>query len=128
MKIVADTNIPYVRECFSELGEVVLSPGRQMTAGLVRDADALLVRSVTPVNSALLDGSRVKFVGTATIGFDHVDRMYLDSRGIGFASAPGSNANSVGEYIVAAMHALADKLGFRLEGKSIGIVGVGNVG
>jgi erythronate-4-phosphate dehydrogenase len=128
MKIIADTNIPFVKECFASAGEVILSPGRQMTPDLVRDADALLVRSVTPVNAALLEGSRVKFVATATIGFDHVDRAYLDSHGIGFASAPGSNANSVGEYIVAAMHVIATKKGFQLEGKSLGIVGVGNVG
>lgn len=128
MKIIADTNIPFVKECFASCGEVVLSPGRQMTPELVRDADALLVRSVTNVNAALLEGSRVKFVATATIGFDHVDRDYLDAKGIGFASAPGSNANSVGEYIVAAMHEIAIKKGFQLEGKSLGIVGVGNVG
>jgi erythronate-4-phosphate dehydrogenase len=128
MKIIADTNIPFVKECFASMGEVVLVPGRQMTAQIVRDADALLVRSVTPVNTALIEGSRVKFVATATIGFDHVDRAYLDSHGIGFASAPGSNANSVGEYIVAAMHVIAMKKGFKLEGKSLGIVGVGNVG
>jgi erythronate-4-phosphate dehydrogenase len=128
MKIIADTNIPYAKECFASLGEVTLAPGRQMTPELVRDADALLVRSVTPANAALLEGSRVKFVATATIGFDHVDRSWLDSKGIGFASAPGSNANSVGEYIVAAMHVIAIKKGFQLEGKSLGIVGVGNVG
>jgi erythronate-4-phosphate dehydrogenase len=128
MKIIADTNIPFVKECFASAGEVALCPGRQMTADVVRDADALLVRSVTGVNAALLEGSKVKFVATATIGFDHVDRGYLDSHGIGFASAPGSNANSVGEYIVAALHVIAAKKSFQLEGKSLGIVGVGNVG
>jgi erythronate-4-phosphate dehydrogenase len=128
VKIIADTNIPFVKECFSSAGEVALCPGRQMSAEVVRDADALLVRSVTPVNAALLEGSRVRFVGTATIGFDHVDRDYLDARGIGFASAPGSNANSVAEYIIAAMHVIAEKKGFALEGRSVGIVGVGNVG
>jgi erythronate-4-phosphate dehydrogenase len=128
MKIIADTNIPFVKECFGSSGEVILSPGRQMTPELVRDADALLVRSVTPVNAALLEGSSVKFVATATIGFDHVDTDWLDAKGIGFASAPGSNANSVGEYTVAAMHEIAIKKGFQLEGKSLGIVGVGNVG
>jgi len=128
MKIVADQNIPFVKECFSSLGEVVLVSGRQITPALIRDADALLVRSITKVDKDLLAGSRVQFVATATIGFEHVDRDYLTANGIGFASAPGSNANSVAEYITAALLALGRKYKFRLEGKSIGIVGVGNVG
>jgi len=128
MKIVADQNIPFVRECFSHMGEVVTVGGRQVTAELVRDADILLVRSITKVGSELLEGSRVKFVATATIGFEHIDREYLEGRQIGFASAPGSNANSVAEYITAALLVLARKKQWTLEGKSIGIVGVGNVG
>ncbi|MBP8605866.1 MAG: 4-phosphoerythronate dehydrogenase PdxB [Phycisphaerae bacterium] len=128
MKIVADQNIPFVKECFSSLGEVVLVSGRQITPALIRDADALLVRSITKVDKDLLAGSSVQFVATATIGFEHVDRDYLTANGIGFASAPGSNANSVAEYITAALLALGRKYKFRLEGKSIGIVGVGNVG
>jgi len=128
MKIVADQNIPFVKECFSSLGEVVLVSGRQITPALIRDADALLVRSITKVDKDLLAGSRVQFVATATIGFEHVDRDYLTANEIGFASAPGSNANSVAEYITAALLALGRKYKFRLEGKSIGIVGVGNVG
>jgi len=128
MNIVADPNIPFVREAFGELGKVALVPGRQMNATTVRDADLLLVRSVTPVNAQLLDGSRVRFVGTATIGFDHVDTQYLQQRGIRFATAAGSNANSVAEYIVAALLELAHRKGFRLREKTLGVVGVGNVG
>jgi erythronate-4-phosphate dehydrogenase len=128
MKIVADPNIPFVKEAFGLLGKVDLIPGRQITPAAVRDADALLVRSVTPVNAALLDGSRVRFVATATIGFDHIDREYLSQRGIDFASAQGSNANSVAEYIVAAMLELAHRHKFRLRDKTLGVVGVGNVG
>lgn len=128
MKIVADQNIPFVKECFSSIGDVVLVSGRQITPALIRDADALLVRSITKVDKDLLAGSRVQFVATATIGFEHVDRDYLAACGIGFASAPGSNANSVAEYITAALLALGRKYKFRLEGQSIGIVGVGNVG
>lgn len=128
MKIVADPNIPFVQEAFGPLGEVQLTPGRAIAAESVRDADVLLVRSVTPVNAALLDGSRVKFVATATIGFDHIDRGYLSKNGIGFASAQGSNANSVAEYVVAAMLELAHRQKFRLRDKTIGVVGVGNVG
>ncbi|MGH2271427.1 4-phosphoerythronate dehydrogenase PdxB [Anaerohalosphaeraceae bacterium U12dextr] len=128
MKIVADQNIPFVEPCFAHLGEVKLCAGRKITPELVADADALLVRSVTQVNRDLLAGSRVRFVATATIGFEHIDRDYLNEHHIGFSSAPGSNANSVAEYIIAALLALGKKYKFRLAGKSIGIVGVGNVG
>jgi erythronate-4-phosphate dehydrogenase len=128
MKIVADPNIPFVREAFAALGEVHCVPGRQMTAADARDAELLLVRSVTPVNAALLKHSRVRFVATATIGTDHIDEPYLERRRIGFASAAGSNANSVAEYIVAALLELAARRKFRLRKKILGVVGVGNVG
>jgi erythronate-4-phosphate dehydrogenase len=128
MRIVADENIPFVREAFERLGEVTTAPGRAMSPALVRDADLLLVRSVTAVNEALLAGSRVRFVGTATIGTDHVDEAYLRSCGIAFAAAPGSNANSVAEYVTAALLVLARRGGWTLAGRRIGIVGVGNVG
>ncbi|MHC4926146.1 MAG: 4-phosphoerythronate dehydrogenase [Planctomycetota bacterium] len=128
MKIVADQNIPFVKECFSSIGEVTLTGGRDVTPELVKDADVLLVRSITKVNADLLEGTSVKFVATATIGVEHVDQEYLANKGIGFASAPGSNANSVAEYIVAALLVLGKKKKFTLEGKSIGVVGVGNVG
>jgi len=128
MKTIADENVPFAAEAFGRLGEAVTVPGRAMRRALIRDADALIVRSVTRVNAALLDGTAVRFVGTATIGLDHVDVDYLRARKIGFASAPGSNANSVAEYVVAALLVLARRGGFRLEGKTIGVVGVGNVG
>ncbi len=128
MKIVADKNIPFVEACVGYLGEVDLLEGREITAQKVKDADALLVRSVTQVNETLLKGSRVRFVATATIGFEHIDRAYLDDQGIGFSSAPGSNANSVAEYIVAALLEIGHQEHIGLEGASIGIVGVGNVG
>jgi erythronate-4-phosphate dehydrogenase len=128
MRIVADPSIPFVQEAFGPLGEVRLVPGREIMARAVRGADALLVRSVTPVNPALLDGSPVKFVATATIGTDHVDQAYLSAKGIGFASAQGSNANSVAEYVVAAMLEMARRQKFRLHDKTLGVIGVGNVG
>lgn len=128
MKIIADVNIPYVEECFSSIGDVVLSPGRGINAALVADADVLLVRSITKVNEELLKGGKVKFVATATIGFEHIDRAYLSANDIGFGYAPGANANSVAEYVVAALLVLAKKYKFQLEGKSIGIIGAGNVG
>jgi erythronate-4-phosphate dehydrogenase len=128
MKIVADPNIPFVREAFTAFGEVTLEPGRSISAERIRDADVLLVRSVTPVHEGLLSGSRVRFVATATIGTDHVDEVYLRTRGIGFASAAGGNANSVAEYVVAALLELADRDKFRLREKTLGVIGVGNVG
>lgn len=128
MKIVADENIPYVNEAFSTLGDVVCLPGRSITPEDVRDADLLLVRSITKVGEQLLQGSTVRFVATATIGEDHIDRGWLEANHIGFSSAPGCNANSVGEYLVAALLHLSEKHGFNLSEKSIGIVGVGNVG
>lgn len=128
VRIVADENIPYVREAFGTLGRVRVTGGREMTSAAVKDADVLLVRSVTAVNEALLAGSKVSMVATATIGTDHVDEEYLATAGISFASAAGSNANSVAEYVVAALLTLADRGGFALLGQTIGIIGVGNVG
>jgi erythronate-4-phosphate dehydrogenase len=128
LKIIADENIRYVSEAFTTMGEVTLRPCREICASDVHDAEILLVRSVTQVNEALLSGSSIRFVATATIGEDHIDRGYLDRKEIGFSSAPGCNANSVGEYIVAALLHLAEKYDFKLADKSIGVIGVGNVG
>jgi len=128
VKIIADANIPFVAECFSSIGEVEVVIGREITQAVVADADVLIVRSVTHINSGLLDKSRVRFVGTATIGFDHVDTEYLSRKNVGFASAPGSNANSAAEYVIAALLEIGHKHRINLEGKSIGIIGVGNVG
>jgi erythronate-4-phosphate dehydrogenase len=128
MRIIADENIPFVKECFSSLGDVETFPGRQITPPTVADADCLLVRSITSVNETLLAKSKVKFVATATIGFEHVALDYLNKRNIGFASAPGSNSNSVADYFVAALLSVAKKHKISLAGKSIGVVGVGSVG
>jgi len=128
MKIIADANIPFVAECFSSIGEVKVIGGRDITPGIVSDADVLLVRSITPVGADLLTGSKVRFVATATIGFDHIDVDFLRRNNIGFASAPGSNANSASEYVIAGLLEIGRKYDIDLEGKSIGIIGVGNVG
>ena len=128
MKIIADENIPYIKECFASVGEVTTISGRKIASDIVKDADALLVRSITKVDEKLLAGSRVKFVATATIGTEHIDKNYLLQNNIAFASAPGSNANSVAEYIVSALLRLADKYNFDPAEKSIGIIGTGNVG
>lgn len=124
MKIVADENIPYAQALFSTLGDVQLVPGRSLQRSDVIDADILLVRSVTRVNEALLDGTPVKFVGTCTIGTDHLDKGYLDTQGITYASAPGCNANSVVQYVLAAL-AYLDKID---KGLRYAVVGCGNVG
>ena len=126
--IVADENIPQVREWFAPLGTVVTRPGRSLTAADVRAADILLVRSVTPVGSELVAGSRVAFVGTATIGTDHLDLDYLASAGIAVASAPASNAQSVVDYVLGVFAALDGVLEQLLAGGTVGVVGLGNVG
>lgn len=128
MIIVADENMPFAREAFSTLGEVRLVPGRQIAPEVLADCDILAVRSVTRVGEDLLAGSPVRFVGTATIGADHVDTAYLERAGIGFSSAPGCNAVSVAEYVIAALFELAARKNFRLREKGLGIIGVGNVG
>jgi len=128
VKIIVDENIPFAKEAFSTLGEVETSHGREITPKKVEDADVLVVRSITKVNSELLGKSSVKFVGTATIGMDHIDIGYLKDRGIEFVSAPGSNSNSVSEYIVCALLYAANKLCLNLHDLTIGIIGVGNVG
>ena len=128
MKIISDANIPFVAECFSSIGEVKVVGGREITPGIVSDADVLLVRSITPVGADLLTGSKVRFVATATIGFDHIDVDFLRQNNIGFASAPGSNANSAAEYVIAGLLEIGRKYEIDLEEKSIGVIGVGNVG
>lgn len=124
MKIVADENIPLIDEFFSPMGTVVRLPGRHMKASDLAGAEVLLVRSVTRVNAGLLAESNVGFVGTCTIGVDHLDKEYLASQSIGYASAPGCNATSVVEYVYAALCELdTDWLNCR-----VGIIGCGNVG
>jgi erythronate-4-phosphate dehydrogenase len=129
MKIVVDENIPFAQQILSQHGEVVALDGRTMQSAHLRDADALLVRSVTPVNAQLLsEAKQLKFVGTATIGTDHVDQVLLKELGINFASAPGCNAIAVGEYVTTALLAAANERQQSLQGKSIAIVGAGNTG
>jgi len=128
MKIVMDKNVLLGKETFSLIGEVTSFTGREITPKAVKDADILVVRSVTEVNEQLLKNSNVKFVGSATAGIDHVDTGYLESEGIGFSSAPGSNSNSVAEYVMAGLLLLDRKGKIFLEEMSFGVVGVGNVG
>lgn len=128
VKILVDENMPYAQQLFSKLGEVKAVPGRPVPEAELIGADALMVRSITKVNSALLSNTSVKFVGTATAGFDHVDTAWLDEANIGFSSAPGCNAIAVVEYVFSALLMLAERDCFNLRDKTVGIVGVGNVG
>lgn len=126
MKLIVDENIP-AADVFAQFGEVTRMPGRAIDADAVRSADALIVRSVTRVDGALLGKSRVRFVGSATAGVDHVDQGDLARLGIRFAAAPGSNADSVVDYVLAV---LAVRFGgeVTLSGRTVGIVGCGQVG
>ena len=128
MRILADQNIPFAKQAFANLGEVSTFVGRELTAKDVVDADVLLVRSVTRVDAALLMGSAVKFVGSATIGTDHIDLDYLQQQGIMFANAPGSNATSAAEYVLAALLHVLNNQQLALDKLQVGIVGYGNVG
>lgn len=129
MKIVLDDKIPYIREKLALLAdEVVALRGAEITADDVRDADALIVRTRTRCNQQLLDGSRVQFVATATIGFDHIDIDYMQRSGISWTNCPGCNADSVAQYVECSLLLLEHEKGFRLRGATIGIVGCGHVG
>jgi erythronate-4-phosphate dehydrogenase len=128
MKIVADKLICKVEEAFADLGAITAVSGGMISRELLLDADILLVRSVTRVNRELLEGTPVKFAASASIGVDHVDTGFLRENSIGFAHAPGSSANSVAEYVVAALFEIAAGAGRAPSELTLGIVGAGNVG
>lgn len=127
MKIIADANMPGL-EAFARHGDVVTVEGRQINRETVAQADALLVRSVTRVNAELLQESPVRFVGSATIGTDHVDRQWLADNGLRFAHAPGCNARAVAEYVLQALLLVCQRQGRSAASLSVGVVGLGNVG
>lgn len=129
MKIITDDKIPYIKEAISKIAdEVVYVPGKDFTPELVHDADALIIRTRTHCNRELLEGSRVKFIATATIGFDHIDTDYCRRSGITWSNAPGCNSASVAQYIESVLALLKLTKGKKLDEMCIGIVGVGNVG
>lgn len=128
MKIVADKAIPYARRFFSTLGEAVLLDSRDITPASIRDANCLVVRSVTRVDRDLLGGSQIKCVASASSGTDHVDIDYLDTREIPLFDAKGCNANSVAEYVLSCLFVLSEQFGVELEGKTAGIIGCGHAG
>ncbi|MGI6304995.1 MAG: 4-phosphoerythronate dehydrogenase [Bacteroidales bacterium] len=128
MKIVIDENIPFIRGAFERWADVVYAPGRSIDARMVADADALIVRTRTRCDAALLKGSSVRIVASATIGFDHIDTLWLEQNGIKWANAPGCNSGSVMQYITSLLFFLAEKHSFDPCSMTLGIVGVGNVG
>jgi len=128
MKILVDAHIPYLQNIAEQFGEVTYLPGNQFSKENIKDKDALIVRTVTHFDENILDGSKVKLICSATIGYDHIDTDYCDAHGIAWRTAPGCNANSVEQYITASLLILAHEYGFSLSEKTIGIVGVGNVG
>lgn len=128
MKIIIDDKIPYIKGAFEEVAEVVYLPGAKTTTEIVKDADAIVTRTRTICNEALLKGSSVKFIATATIGYDHIDTEYCEQAGIEWTNAPGCNSKSVEQYIASALFVLSEQKGFQLKDKTIGVVGVGQVG
>ena len=128
LNIIADENMPLVDETFGQFGKITKLPGRKITAADCHGADLLLIRSVTKFNAELLQNSSIKFVGTATIGTDHMDQSWLEAQGIFNVSAPGCNADSVAEYVVSCLAGLSLQNKIALDKIRVGIVGAGNVG
>ena len=128
LNIVADQNIPLASELFGSLGAVTLVDGRTLSAADLTEADVLLVRSVTRVDEQLLSGSTVQFVGSATAGYDHLDLAYLQQRNVRYALASGANAESVVEYVLAAICSQPDRFERLTNGARLGVVGYGHVG
>lgn len=128
LKIVADKAIPFLEGVFDPYADMTYLPGDKIGPEDVKDADVLMVRTRTKCNAALLEGSKVKFIATATIGTDHIDFPYCDSKGIVVRNAPGCNAGGVMEYVFSALYGLASRKSISLQGDTIGIIGVGHVG
>ena len=128
MKIVCDNKIPFLRGVLEPYAEVLYLPGKETTPADVRDADAIITRTRTKCNAALLEGSSVKVIATATIGFDHIDTAWCEAAGIAWENAPGCNSWSVKQYIASVLVSLAARHGLRFGDLTLGVVGVGNVG
>lgn len=129
MKVIVDDKIPYIHDAIESIAdEVLYIPGDKFSSQTVRDADALIIRTRTHCNRELLENSKVRFIATATIGYDHIDTEYCRQAGIYWTNAPGSNSSSVAQYIESCLILLETDFGFSLHGKTVGIIGVGNVG
>lgn len=128
MKVIIDNKIPFIKGALEEFADVIYKDGSSICSDDVKDADALIIRTRTHCNSDLLDGSSVKAIFTATIGYDHIDTKYCDQHGIVWKNAPGCNAASVQQYVQSVFAHLHSKLGMTLAGQKIAVVGVGHVG
>ena len=128
MIIAVDDALPYWQDILAGLGDIRPYSAKGLRPEDIRDVDALVIRSVTRVNASLLKGSSVHFVAAASAGIDHIDQGYLRSRRIHFGYSAGCNADAVSEYIVTALHVIASRKGWNLRGKSLAVIGVGNVG
>jgi len=128
MKLLIDDAVWGSNQIFSEFGEVFTLPGREIRSESLKDFDALIVRSRTRVDEKLLRGSKIKFVGSTVAGLDHIEKNYLEDSGIALSSAQGCNANAVSEYVISAIANLSKDYSFELSNKTLGIIGVGNVG
>src|SRR4030043_995670 len=128
MKIVADNKIPCLAGALEPYADFIYLPGKDIANALVRDADALIIRTRTRCDEKLLKSTKVRFIATATIGFDHIDTGYCERNGIFWTNAPGCNSSSVQQYIASALITLSPRKGFDLRNRSLGVVGVGNVG
>jgi len=128
IKIIADNKIPYLKGVLEPYADIEYYPGKMITSRIVKDADALFIRTRTKCNRDLLDGSNVKFITSATIGFDHIDTDYCKKQKIIWTNAPGCNSSSVQQYVASALVTLSRKHGFSLRNKTLGVIGVGHVG
>ena len=129
IKVIVDDKIPYIREALAAMNvEACYVPGDAFTPAIVRDADALIIRTRTRCDESLLEGSRVQFIATATIGYDHIDTVYCAARGIRWTNAPGCNAASVRQYVQSVLLLLQRERGLQLADATLGVVGVGHVG
>jgi erythronate-4-phosphate dehydrogenase len=128
MKVIIDNKIPYIKGALEPFAEVIYLPGKDTTPEIVKDADAIITRTRTKCNEQLLKGSLVKIIATATIGYDHIDTQWCEANGIEWTNAPGCNSWSVAQYMMAALHTLAQEKKLELSEMTIGIIGAGNVG
>jgi erythronate-4-phosphate dehydrogenase len=128
LKIVIDDKIPFIKGVFEPFSEVLYLPGQKIEHRHVKDADAIITRTRTICNRELLDNTSVKFIATATIGYDHIDTSYCNENGIIWKNAPGCNSGSVMQYVASALASLAKKYNFSFQDRTLGVVGVGNVG
>ena len=128
MKVICDSDIPFLKGALEPHCEVVYARGSEISRDMVKDADALVIRTRTKCDANLLEGSKVRFIATATIGYDHIDTRWCESHGIRWTNAPGCNSWSVQQYIGSLLVTMARQFGFSFREKTLGVVGVGNVG